>query len=80
MKLQMNQQLLKKIIEEATEVSNANGNPQELVKELADLWEVIEYVTKTFELDHNEIQEVKQQRHDSRGGFDRRIFLESTEE
>ncbi len=73
-------QLLKKVVEEAQEVLDSNGNKDELVKELADLWEVIESIVKTFELDHEQIQEVKQHRHDLRGGFDNKIFLESTDE
>lgn len=73
-------ELLKKVVEEAQEVLDSNGNQDELVKELADLWEVIESIVKTFKLDHEQIQEVKQHRHDLRGGFDKRIFLKSTDE
>ncbi len=73
-------ELLRKLAEEANEVVNTNGNPKELVKELADVWEVIEYIIKEFGLDHNEIQQVKQERHNSRGGFDNKIYLETTDE
>lgn len=73
-------ELLKKVVEEAREVLDSNGDQDELVKELVDLWEVIETIVKTFDLDQNQIQKVKQQRRDSRGGFDQKIFLESTDE
>ena len=73
-------ELLKKLVEEADEVFQTNGDRRELVKELGDVREVIESIIKTFELDQAEIQKVKQERKDSRGGFDQKIYLESTEE
>ena len=72
------QELLKKLVEEANEVLETNGNSEELIKELADVSEVIEYIIKTFSVSQNEVDEVKQQRHNKRGGFDEKIFLETT--
>jgi predicted house-cleaning noncanonical NTP pyrophosphatase (MazG superfamily) len=74
------QELLKKMVEEAQEVLAAGNDTKELVKEIADVWEVMEHIIKTFELDHAEIQNTKQARHESRGGFDKKIYLESTDE
>lgn len=74
------QELLKKLVEEASEVLGAGDDSKELHKELADVWEVIEYIIETFELDQNEIQRLKDERRNSRGGFDNRIYLESTDE
>ncbi len=73
------QELLKKLVEEANEVINAKDK-EELHKELADVWEVIESIMKTFSLDHNKIMKLKQDRREKRGGFDQKIFLETTEE
>lgn len=73
-------ELLQKVVEEAQEVLVAIDDPMELIKELADLNEVIEAVVIAYELDETEIQKVKQERRDSRGGFEKKIFLESTEE
>ena len=73
-------ELLKKLVEEANEVLGAGNNIDEITKELSDVWEVIEYIVKAFQLDHSKIQAVKQNRHDKRGGFDKKIFLESTDE
>lgn len=73
-------ELLQKLVEEAKEVLETDGDPQLLVKELADVWEVIETIIPTFGVDQQEIFRVKQERKDKRGGFDQRIFLESTNE
>jgi predicted house-cleaning noncanonical NTP pyrophosphatase (MazG superfamily) len=73
-------ELLKKLVEEANEVFHTNGDRKELLKELGDVWEVIESIIKTFEIEQSEIQKVKQERKDSRGGFDQKIYLEYTEE
>jgi predicted house-cleaning noncanonical NTP pyrophosphatase (MazG superfamily) len=74
------QELLKKIVEEAQEVLATGGDIKDLIKELADLGEVMEGVIKVFGLDRDEINKIKQDRHDQRGGFDKKIYLESTEE
>ncbi len=72
-------QLVAKLVEEAKEVQEATG-PEEIIKEIADVWEVIEAIIVEFGLDHSEIQRVKQERRDSRGGFDKKIYLEHTDE
>jgi predicted house-cleaning noncanonical NTP pyrophosphatase (MazG superfamily) len=73
-------ELLKKLVEEANEVVAAGNDKTDLQNELADVWEVIEYIVKTFELDHAEIQKFKAERKENRGGFDKKIFLEEMEE
>lgn len=69
---------LKKIVEEANEVLAA-GNNKDLMKEIGDLQGIIEAVIKAFNLDEKEILEIKNQRKQERGGFDKKIFLESVE-
>lgn len=74
------QELLKKLVEEANEALAAGNNIDELTKELGDVWEVIEHIMKAFPLNHEKIQALKQERHEKRGGFDEKIFLEFTNE
>ena len=72
-------ELLKKLIEEAEEVVGAKDDNKELVKELGDILEVIDYLVRSFALDRNEIERVKAERKDSRGGFDKKLLLEYTD-
>ena len=72
-------ELLKKIVEEAKEVLDTKGNKKELTKELGDVLEVINHLVRVFGLNKDEIEKVKQERRESRGGFDKKLFLEYTE-
>ena len=72
-------ELLKKIVEEANEVLDTNGDKKEIIKELGDVLEVIDHLITVFDLDKTEIEKVKQERKESRGGFDKKLFLEYTE-
>ncbi len=72
-------ELLKKIVEEAEEVLGANPDKKELTKELGDVLEVIDHLIDTFDLNKDEIEKVKRERKESRGGFDKKLFLEYTE-
>lgn len=72
-------ELLKKLIEEATEVKEAGSNKKEIVKEIGDVLEVIDYITSSFQLEKKEIEKIKTTRKEERGGFKSRIFLEYTE-
>lgn len=72
-------ELFKKLVEEAEEAVGSKGNKKELIKELGDLLEVIDYLVKYFDLDKGEIERVKAERKDSRGGFDKKLLLEYTD-
>lgn len=72
-------ELLKKLIEEAQEVMGAKDDHKELVKELGDVLEVIDYIIESFGLEKSEIEKVKSERKNSRGGFDKKLFLEYTD-
>lgn len=76
---ELKEELLKKIVEEAKEVLETNGDKRELTKEIGDLYEIIDYLIKAYKLDRSEIEKMRQERKVSRGGFDKKIFLESTE-
>jgi predicted house-cleaning noncanonical NTP pyrophosphatase (MazG superfamily) len=70
------QALRKKLIEEATEAATAS--PEELVKELADLYEVIDTLIASNGLDETNIRSQQEQRREKRGGFQDKIQLIST--
>ena len=72
-------ELLKKLIEEAQEVVGAKDDHKELIKELGDILEVIDYLVISFDLNKSEIERVKAERRNSRGGFDKKLLLEYTE-
>jgi predicted house-cleaning noncanonical NTP pyrophosphatase (MazG superfamily) len=78
-KAEYQKELLKKIIEEVKEVEEAKDNKKELVKEIGDVEEVLEAIISFYGLDKSEIEKVKAERKVSRGGFDKKIFLEYTE-
>lgn len=73
-------ELLKKLVEEAQEVVETQGDKKELVKELADIMEVVEYIMKVFVIEKGEIENVKKEKKEKRGGFEKRLFLEYIDE
>ena len=50
------------------------------VEEFADILQVLESIAKFHKFDLNQIKEVKSSKKYSKGGFDNRIILESTNE
>jgi predicted house-cleaning noncanonical NTP pyrophosphatase (MazG superfamily) len=68
------QALLTKLVEEAQEA--AETEPVELVKELADLYEVIDAILIAFNLNKDDILALQQKRRDERGGFGQGIHLQ----
>lgn len=69
------EKLLNKLIEEAHEVKQ---DPS--AEELADVLEVVMSTAKTLGLSLEEIEKVRLEKLEKRGGFDKKIFLISTEE
>lgn len=65
--------LRQKLIEEAQEAALAS--PDNLVTELADLYEVIDAVLLAFEIEQETVLAVQKQRRQERGGFERKIKL-----
>lgn len=72
-------ELLNKLVEESREVQAAKTDRSELIKELGDVLEVIDYLIIAFGFDSEEIRAVKSERKESRGGFAEKLFLEYTE-
>ena len=69
--------LLVKLIEEAQEFTATDRD--EMVKEIADLYEVIDALLIAFDLDREAVLAMQQKRRDERGGFEKRIKLLWTE-
>jgi predicted house-cleaning noncanonical NTP pyrophosphatase (MazG superfamily) len=67
------QALLTKLLEEAQEVAQAA--PDELIKELADVYEVIDAILALNDIDEQIVRDRQQQRRSDRGGFAERIKL-----
>lgn len=71
------QALLAKLVEEAQEVASAEAGDR--VKEIADLYEVIDALLITFDLNSDAILTMQKKRYEERGGFEKRIKLLWTE-
>ncbi len=70
--------LLHKLIEEATEALEASNDTHSLTAELADVLEVVDTIITSQNLSKTDIEKVKADKYLSHGGFEKRIFLEST--
>ena len=68
--------LANKLIEESHEVREAHDS-QEVIHELADLLEVIDGLCKAYKISYTEIIAEKEKRYNSRGGFEKGLFIES---
>ena len=68
-------ELHKKLFEEANEFVE-NDDPEEL----ADLLEVIYAIAKHKNINMEEVEQIRLNKRDKRGGFDEKIYLEDVEE
>jgi predicted house-cleaning noncanonical NTP pyrophosphatase (MazG superfamily) len=71
--VEYHQALLAKLVEEVQEVANAES--RDILKELADLYEVIDAVISALNLDKAMILSLQKERREERGGFERRLRL-----
>ncbi|WP_308256596.1 hypothetical protein [Geminocystis sp. GBBB08] len=69
--------LKQKLIEESTEVSEANKD--NLAEEIADVYEVIDTLIKVYKLEKKDIIKIQKQKRKLRGKFDKKCFLVSVE-
>jgi predicted house-cleaning noncanonical NTP pyrophosphatase (MazG superfamily) len=67
------QALRQKLIEEAYEAAVAIGD--DLIKELADLYEVIDGLMLVYHVDREAVVKIQEQRRSERGGFNERLRL-----
>jgi len=71
---QYDQQLRIKLLEEAQEVKSAQSK-QELLEELADVFEVIDALCSLHNLSPEKIKTVQEKKRNERGGFMKRQFV-----
>lgn len=72
--------LLEKMVEEAVEVKEAGSNRESLIKELGDVKEVMLAIMKIKDIQSDEVDLIRSNRKVERGAFEKRIFLEHTED
>jgi len=68
-----NDKLKEKLVEEANEFASS-GN----VEELADLLEVMMALARSKGIDWSEVEHVRKEKLEKRGGFDKRIILDES--
>ncbi|MEM7362185.1 MAG: nucleoside triphosphate pyrophosphohydrolase [Bacteroidota bacterium] len=68
----------KKLIEEAKEVFEARTK-QGIIEELGDVLEVIDALIEAFDISLQEVKTSQQAKRETRGGFEKRLFLLSVE-
>jgi predicted house-cleaning noncanonical NTP pyrophosphatase (MazG superfamily) len=66
--------LLEKLLEEAGELAESPS-----LEERADIEEVLRAIDEHFGFTPQAVEEARREKHDKRGGFSRRIFLEGVE-
>ncbi len=72
------EQIRVKLLEEVQEVI-ACKDREELIGELADLYEVIDTIADLHKISHEEIVRVQTEKRQERGGFSGRMFVDSAE-
>ncbi len=68
-------ELHKKLFEEANEFIEQDDK-----EELADVLEVLYAIAKIKKIDLNEVEKIRLEKHQKRGGFDKKIFLETVDD
>lgn len=78
--IEYKKELLNKLKEECNEVIDAftYGQSGEMVIELADVLEVINYLAKSINVNMQEVYDVAMIKKDKNGGFDKKYYLEKT--
>ena len=66
--------LLKKVEEEANELSNAKDK-EHIAEEIADITELIDTIVEFNGLDKEDIKKIQQEKATKRGGFKKRILM-----
>ncbi len=78
--IEYQKELLNKLKEECNEVVDAfnNGTSANMVMELADVLEVINYLAKSINVNMQEVDDVAMMKKMKNGGFDKKYYLERT--
>ncbi|MEK7557972.1 MAG: nucleoside triphosphate pyrophosphohydrolase [Patescibacteria group bacterium] len=73
-------ELFKKLLEESKELIKTKNNKTELIKEIGDVYEVIDAIINYYKINKKEVVSLKKERKTNRGGFNKRIFLKSIDD
>lgn len=78
--IEYKKELLNKLKEECNEVIDVftYGQSGEMVIELADVLEVINYLAKSINVDMQEVNDIAMLKKAKNGGFDKKYYLEKT--
>ena len=71
--------LQRKILEEAKEIAKETKS-RKLKEEIADLVEVINCLIKTLDISKKEIEKIRKEKDQKRGGFNKKLILIKTKE
>lgn len=72
-------ELKKKLVEESNELLKTTSK-EDMIKELADIYEVLDYILIEHKIDLLEVKKKRIQKNMTNGGFDERIYLEYVKE
>jgi predicted house-cleaning noncanonical NTP pyrophosphatase (MazG superfamily) len=72
-------ELLNKLVEEATEVKEATDELERIV-ELADVMEVIDAIREVYKIDSGDLTRAQTRKRKERGGCKDKLYLESIDE
>jgi len=75
---QFNLELKKKLIEEATEVLAATTR-EELIGEIADMYEIIDKLKEIYGIEDVEVSKVQRIKAEKNGRFEKKLFLVSVD-
>lgn len=71
--------LKEKLIEESKEVLDTESK-EDLISELSDVLEIIDSICQNNNISKEELEIKKEEKKNKRGGFDKKIFLEYSDE
>lgn len=72
---EMKRYLLRKVVEEAVELSEAK-NKNHIAEEMADLLELFDAILKMTKMDLKTVRKIQREKRKKRGGFDEMILIE----
>jgi predicted house-cleaning noncanonical NTP pyrophosphatase (MazG superfamily) len=73
-KIEYENELKKKLIEESKEVESATSR-EDLINELVDVKELYHAIIRLYDIDEKEIETHRIEKNEKNGSFDKRIFL-----
>ncbi len=73
-------EIFDKLVDESKEVTEAKSDQDHLSEEIADVFEVLDSIIKTKNLNYNHIKKIQSDKKEKWGGFDQQIWLESVTE